>query len=306
MNIEAFHSNGKLLISGEYLVLDGALAMAVPTKFGQRLDVSLHDSFSGIRWEAHVLNKGWLHVSFGSRLFNIIHTNDQKLALHLKKILKKAFELGNITVDNQKGILIRTNLDFDKNWGLGSSSTLLSNIGYWLDVDPYSLSKETSNGSGFDVAAARSNSPFFYQLIDGKPEISSIDFQPQFKDQLYFVHLNSKKNSEESVKSYKTKVKANQQDVGEVSSLSRIIAGAMDLVDFDKALLEHENILSKVLGIDRIKKQFFSDFPGEIKSLGAWGGDFVMATYSGAESNLREYFKSKGKNTVLRFDDMVL
>lgn len=306
MNISAFHSNGKLLISGEYLVLDGALAMAVPTKFGQRLDVSLHEEFSGIRWEAFVLNKGWLQVSFGSRLFNIIHTNDQKLALHLKKILKKAFELGNIDVDNQKGILIRTNLDFDRTWGLGSSSTLLSNIGYWLDVDPYSLSKQTSNGSGFDVAAARSDSPIFYQLVNGQPEVSSIEFQPSFKDQLYFVHLNSKKNSEESVKSYKTKVKANQKDVGEVSSLSRIIAGAKDLIDFDKALVEHENILSRVLGVDRIKKQFFSDFQGEIKSLGAWGGDFVMATYSGPESNLHDYFKAKGKSTILRFDDMVL
>ena len=83
MNIAAFHSNGKLLITGEYLVLDGALAMAVPTKYGQRLEVSLHESFSGIRWEAKVLNKGWLQVNFGSRLFNIIHTNDQKLALAL-------------------------------------------------------------------------------------------------------------------------------------------------------------------------------------------------------------------------------
>ncbi len=306
MNIAAFHSNGKLLISGEYLVLDGALAMAVPTKFGQKLDVSLHEDFSGIRWEAYVLNKGWLQVSFGSRLFNIIHTNDQKLALHLKKILKKAFDLGNISVDNQKGILIRTNLDFDNSWGLGSSSTLLSNIGYWLDVDPYNLSKVTSNGSGFDVAAARSNSPIFYQLVDGEPQITTAEFNPTFKDQLYFVHLDRKKNSEESVASYKAKIKAKMEDIEEVSSLSRIIANARNLVDFEQALVEHERILSKVLGIDRIKKQFFSDFQGEIKSLGAWGGDFVLASYSGSEYYLRDYFRSKGKNTILRFDDMVL
>jgi mevalonate kinase len=306
VNISTFHSNGKLLISGEYLVLDGALAMAVPTKYGQGLDVSLHENFSGIRWEANVLNKGWLQVSFGSRLFNIIHTNDQKLALHLKNILKKAFELGNIDVDNQKGILIRTNLDFDRSWGLGSSSTLLSNIGYWLDVDPFYLSRETSNGSGFDVAAARSDSPIYYQLVDGKPEISNVNFNPEFKDQLYFVHLNSKKNSEESVKSYKERVNAHTKDVGEISVLSRLIAEAKNLIDFEKALVEHENILSKVLGIDRIKKQFFADFQGEIKSLGAWGGDFVMATYSGPEEKLRQYFKSKGKSTILRYDEMVL
>ena len=32
-----YYSNGKLLITGEYLVLDGAEALALPTKFGQNL-----------------------------------------------------------------------------------------------------------------------------------------------------------------------------------------------------------------------------------------------------------------------------
>jgi mevalonate kinase len=34
---QTFYSNGKLLITGEYLVLDGAKAFALPTKFGQKL-----------------------------------------------------------------------------------------------------------------------------------------------------------------------------------------------------------------------------------------------------------------------------
>jgi mevalonate kinase len=34
---QTFYSNGKLLITGEYLVLDGAKAFALPTKFGQSL-----------------------------------------------------------------------------------------------------------------------------------------------------------------------------------------------------------------------------------------------------------------------------
>ncbi len=36
-----FYSNGKLLITGEYLVLDGAKALALPTKFGQTLTVEV-------------------------------------------------------------------------------------------------------------------------------------------------------------------------------------------------------------------------------------------------------------------------
>lgn len=306
MNIAAFHSNGKLLITGEYLVLDGALAMAVPTKYGQRLEVSLHDDFSGIRWEAKVLNKGWLQVNFGSRLFKIIHTNDHDLAQHLKGILKKAFELANISVDNQKGIKIRTNLDFDKNWGLGSSSTLFSNIGYWLDVNPHDLVRHTSNGSGVDVATARSDQPIFYQLVDGKPKITKVDFQPLFKKNLFFVHLGKKQNSAASVDEYRKKVKTNSNLIEEVSILSNVVSKAKSLVDFEKALAEHERIISSLLGVPRIKDQYFSDFNGEIKSLGAWGGDFVLATFNGNEVDLKKYFQNKGNKTVLRFDEMVL
>lgn len=306
MNIAAFHSNGKLLITGEYLVLDGALAMAVPTKYGQRLEVSLHEDFSGIRWEAKVLNKGWLQVNFGSRFFNIIHTNDQKLALHLKGILKKAFEIANISVDNQKGIKIRTNLDFDKNWGLGSSSTLLSNIGYWLDVNPYQLARQTSNGSGVDVATARSDKPIFYQLVNGEPTIQTIDFKPLFKQNLYFIHLGKKQNSSNSVEKYRQKVAAPAQTIEEVSMLSQVISKAKSILDFNKAITEHERIISSVLGEPRIKDQYFRDFDGEIKSLGAWGGDFILATYEGEEQDLHHYFRNKGHKTILSYDEMVL
>ena len=34
-----YYSNGKLLLTGEYVVLDGAKALAVPTKFGQLLNI---------------------------------------------------------------------------------------------------------------------------------------------------------------------------------------------------------------------------------------------------------------------------
>ena len=37
--MKEYFSNGKLLISGEYVVLDGAISLAVPTKYGQSLTV---------------------------------------------------------------------------------------------------------------------------------------------------------------------------------------------------------------------------------------------------------------------------
>ncbi len=49
--MKTFRSNGKLLITGEYTVLDKALALAVPTKFGQTLEVNSTDS-QMVNWTA--------------------------------------------------------------------------------------------------------------------------------------------------------------------------------------------------------------------------------------------------------------
>ncbi len=48
---QTFYSNGKLLLTGEYLVLDGAKALALPTKMGQNLQVVTHDKPT-ISWKS--------------------------------------------------------------------------------------------------------------------------------------------------------------------------------------------------------------------------------------------------------------
>ena len=52
-----------------------------------------------------------------------------------------------------------------------------------------------------------------------------------------------------------------------------------------------------------VKKRLFPDYPGSIKSLGAWGGDFILAT--GTESE-REYFKEKGYTTLRSYRELIL
>ena len=42
---------------------------------------------------------------------------------------------------------------------------------------------------------------------------------------------------------------------------------------------------------------------GTIKSLGAWGGDFVLAT---GDEEAQKYFKRKGYKTIIPFQDMIL
>ena len=67
--------------------------------------------------------------------------------------------------------------------------------------------------------------------------------------------------------------------------------------------LPHEQIISKLISKTTIKKELFNDFNGEIKSLGAWGGDFIMAS---SEDNPLNYFKNKGYDTVFKFSDLLI
>ena len=50
--MQRFYSNGKLLLSGEYLILDGATGLALPTKTGQEMLVSTFNSEGILFWES--------------------------------------------------------------------------------------------------------------------------------------------------------------------------------------------------------------------------------------------------------------
>ena len=63
---------------------------------------------------------------------------------------------------------------------------------------------------------------------------------------------------------------------------------------------QHEEIMQNHIGIETIKNKYFSDYTGSIKSLGAWGGDFVMAT-----RNDKSYFLKKGYKTIFSFKELI-
>jgi hypothetical protein len=64
-------------------------------------------------------------------------------------------------------------------------------------------------------------------------------------------------------------------------------------------LSEHESFISDILARKTIKEELFGDFPGVIKSLGAWGGDMMMAVSEMPSDHMRSYFQKKGDITYL-------
>ena len=300
---DRFYSNGKLLITGEYLVLEGAKVLALPTIFGQDLCVSSNE-ISGIQWRSFDhLNNIWFETQLTyQEIISGGIPDNREIRNMLVTILHGAYLQNPKFVQEQKNLLIETHLDFDRNWGLGTSSTLINNIAEWTNTDAFKLLQTTFGGSGYDIAAAKAKGAVLYQISEGKSTSQSILFQPHFQDSIYFIYLNRKQDSNATIKSYKTKV-VSQSDINQIDQLTEQISSTKSFDEFCSDLEKHEQIISKVLEVETIKNQLFQDFNGTIKSLGGWGGDFILAA---AKQNPTKYFQDKGYKTVIPYREMIL
>jgi mevalonate kinase len=302
----SYYSYGKLLLTSEYLVLHGALALAMPVNRGQSLHVNIEKGDQTITWIARDQGNKWFQAIFKGNNFSIAETSDREIAFRLQKHLQVAYEMNNQWLLTGTNVQIETDLDFNREWGLGTSSTLISNIALMAEIDLFDYYFQISSGSGYDVAAARNRKPFTYQLINRNPVIRTVDFSPAFKDSIYFVYSGNKQSSDRSVSSFNEKKELLQKEIARTSELTNLILSSSSLDDFNLIIREHEKLLSGVLGIKPVKEKLFQDFNGEIKSLGAWGGDFYLVTWAGERNDLVNYFSKFGLNTIFSFDDFSL
>lgn len=306
MKSSSFHANGKLLLSGEYFVLDGAKSIGLPCNYGQSLTISSLDYTDFIYWKSKTKEGNfWFGCTFRKTDLSIIKTNNSKIAEILQSILQQAKKLNPLFLSNDRALKIETNLEFHRLWGLGTSSTLIYNIAKWSNVDPFQLSEKTLGGSGYDIACAGSDSPVLYQIKEGKPNFKKITFDPIFKSNLYFIYLSKKQDSREGIKRYRQKVKNTDTNIHEISALTDEFIAANTLQDFQKIILAHEQVVSDTIEMPKAQDLYFSDFEGVIKSLGAWGGDFVLAATELPKTNAKAYFNKKGFKTFLEYDEII-
>ena len=302
---KTFYSNGKLLITGEYLVLDGAKAFALPTKQGQNLIIEKGKN-NEIFWKSYDADGSiWFEdtLSF-SDISNGITDENESVKTTLTTILHEAFKLNPDFILNSDGYIITTELGFPKSWGLGTSSTLINNIAQWLQIDAFILLKNSFGGSGYDIACAQNNTPILYHLEHGNPIVEKVPFNPEFTRNLYFVYLNKKQSSKTAIAAYNINKKNNlAKTIALNDNITSEVLNATSLQSFAAALQRHEIQMSNILETHTIKEAVFPDFNGVIKSLGAWGGDFVMAI---SENNPSAYFASKGYDTIVAYNNMIL
>ena len=306
--IQSHNSNGKFLLTGEYLVLKGALAMALPLKLGQTLSVETRHGAS-LQWDAHQPNGLWFSVTLNPKTLDIIDGNDPSKAEKLAQILKAVKQLNPDAF--KEGLHFETRLDFNPNWGLGSSSTLIANLAQWAKVNPYELLKLTFGGSGYDIACATTEGPIYYQKtkvpepVEG-PTITPLNFHPSFADHLFFIYQGQKQSSSKEIKAFLEKANPVdlQKDIEAVSEISRAVPSCESLDEFGMLMQCHERIIARCIGQEPVQKRF-PDFEGVLKSLGAWGGDFILAATEWDEKQVKEYFQKKGLEVIFKYNDLV-
>lgn len=249
-------ANGKLLITGEYFVLDGATSLAIPSRYGQTLTVKSSPDFS---WKSYdSLGNLWIKLTderansdSGKKLMEILHSID-------------GFELKNS---------FEMEMDFPRDWGLGSSSTLIALLADFFKVNPYELNERMFKGSGYDIACAFSQTPILYSNQSKfNPQIHSIQISDTIKQYCYFVYLNKKQDSREGIQLYRKLGKEKSTLIHEISSITKELIEKQNLQDWVYLLGKHEEIVSRTLSLPRAADIVLKGLPFFSKSLGAWGG----------------------------------
>jgi mevalonate kinase len=281
------------MLFGEYLVLNGSDCLAFPLKFGQTLSVTKSDE---LIWESYSKHGMWFSASM-SNDFTILDTNNEEVA----EILRRLF----LVIQTEKPDLdfkqkFKAEANFELNWGLGSSSTLISLLSQWSGAEPKKLLDASFGGSGYDVACATAEAPILY--ANGKVK-KEVPLPESITSKLLFVYLGNKQNSREEIKRFKNKNVAPQQ----IDEMNAIISNAIqtDKIEvFEEQLNLSEELISSTIDTVKLKQRLFADYSHSIKSLGAWGGDFFLATYRDLKT-AKTYFEGKGYDTLFTYQEFI-
>lgn len=300
--IHTYTANGKLLLSGEYLVLHGAKALALPLKVGQQLRVYYEVPSRTILWKAFYRDQVWFWCELNPDDYSVIATSDQEKAAFLSKIFQTIPTMKPAILP-EAGYRLETSLNAHPDWGFGSSSTLISLLSQWVRINPFKLNQKIFNGSGFDIACAMADGPILYTP---NQTAQRIDLDYPFEEQLLLVYSGKKKNTLPEVQSFLKERIVSTYLIDEVSTLSDEFAVCNDQNTFNRLIREHERLVGELIGQTPVKEELFADFHGEVKSLGAWGGDFFLVSGTEPLDEIKIYFENRGFSTIFKWTELIL
>ena len=302
----SFFARGKLLLTSEYVVLDGIPAVAVPTHLGQRLEVVEALDSALLAWTARTHDGSiWLAGTLkrspeGWKPSTALESPASGLDA-VSALLTAAEHLRGTPLP---GGSVDTFLEFPNDYGWGSSSTLISLVAQWAEVDALALHFATQNGSGYDVVCALASGPIRYTRTGpANAQWVPVSLAHWPHHTLYLVHLGEKQRSAQDVVRYRN-LAPDPLLIHAVGEAAETLLRASSPQEWSNAVRAHEDAMGLVLGRTPVAETRFTNYPRAVKSLGAWGGDFVLAQV--LEASDLQWFKESGFSTVLPWSDCVV
>lgn len=297
-----YHAHGKFLLTGEYAILRGAWGLALPLKPGQRMQVSSAPERQTLWISREQDGRPWFHALIHPGTGLVVESDDTETAAMLEKILRAVPDERRRKKMTHKQVEIQA--EFDRNWGLGSSSTLIALIAQWMEISPYPLLEASFGGSGYDLACAVADGPLLYRKRNNaSPDVQRVALPSELLERMLFVYSGKKVNSRKKIKPFLQNPPPDSF-VETISEISLSLAENPEFSFWCDALREHEQIMSDFLKQEPIG-MLHPDFYGVVKSMGAWGGDFFMAL-SNDPGQAKQYFLKKGYKSICSAMEWVL
>ncbi|MFP4288286.1 MAG: hypothetical protein ACLFQS_03430 [Bacteroidales bacterium] len=299
--MEQTFSHGKIILFGEYAVLEGNDAVCLPLATGQKLEIQKNDH-QKICWQWSYKNTIIADFSLDPITLqpHEISQGDPAWAAGLITAIRKQ---NNIFLTDS-GYNVRFINHFPHDWGLGSSSATIASLCRIAGADPYIVNDQVMGGSGADIACTDKKNWFVYRKKKSIPQTWFIPFDFPFQQHVVFVYSGQKQATAEHLKQVKEKSERKHFNASEINTLVYRCFSSNTVAELMSNIQMHEQLISEHTGHSPLGGKF-PDFNGQIKSLGAWGGDFFMAVSLENQSDVKNYFQKKGFGLCFTWDEFL-
>lgn len=280
------------MLAGEYAVMCGVEALALPVRAGQWQHVweMPAKGVSKLVWQSKDADGGvWFECRVDTDIMHVSETTSETYSDTLLRLLFCIKEQ-KPELFLHKNIRIETECEFNRSFGLGSSSTLVCNLAKWSGVNAHLLQERAFGGSGYDVAVGNLGRPLVYWLENNEPNWSSWQLPPDFTHDWYLAFPGEKQNSRDSLAGVKAQLDKISSDVAllqQMNACIQAIKSPRSLPMLEAMLEMWQALLSQRLDLPRPYETLgLSPVKGGLcKYLGAWGGDVLLINRTFLQAN---------------------
>lgn len=280
------------MLAGEYAVMCGVEALALPVRAGQWQHVweMPAKGVSKLVWQSKDADGSvWFECRVDTDIMHVSETTSETYSDTLLRLLFCIKEQ-KPELFLHKNIRIETECEFNRSFGLGSSSTLVCNLAKWSGVNAHLLQERAFGGSGYDVAVGNLGRPLVYWLENNESNWSSWQLPPDFTDDWYLAFPGEKQNSRDSLAGVKAQLDKMSNDVAllqQMNACIQAIKSPRSLPMLEAMLEMWQALLSQRLDLPRPYETLgLSPVKGGLcKYLGAWGGDVLLINLTFLQAN---------------------